>query len=171
MPGLPPSLYSSLPVLPPPPLGGAWGCLDIPSSGGQRLESRGLASSLAAPPEQGIAFYINDFNLSSPLPWHLPEQIGRPGPEPALRSLEAIWQEPNRSAFHAVFLDAMEAIRQRRVLKVVPAATAAAYVIADPGPTLHGLVHPHRSSGRGQAAAWSDGRQGFATITPEVLFE
>jgi hypothetical protein len=117
-----------------------------------------LASSLAAPPEQGIAFYINDFNLSSPLPWHLPEQIGRPGPEPALRSLEAIWQEPNRSAFHAVFLDAMEAIRQRRVLKVVPAATAAAYVIADPGPTLHGLVHPHRSSGRGQAAAWSDGR-------------
>ena len=171
MPGLPPSFYRSLPVLPPPQPGGAWGCLDIPGSAGQRLESRGLASSLAVPPDQGIAFYVNDFDLSSAQPWHLPDLIGRPGPEPALRSLEATWQEPNRSAFHAVFLDAMEAIRQRQVLKVVPAATAAAYVNADPGPTLHGLLHPDRSTGRGQAAAWSDGRQGFATITPEVLFE
>ena len=171
MSGLPPLLYGTLPVLPPPHSGEAWGCLDLPGPLFQRLESRGSSHTSALPPEEGIAFYINDFLLSDAQPWHTPSALGRSGPVPALSTPAASWQEPDRAAFLSVFNDAMQAIRQRQILKVVPAANAVAQLECPPGPALHALLHPTRTTGRGHAAAWSDGRQGFATITPEVLFE
>lgn len=171
MSGLPPSLHRSLPLLPPPSAGSAWGCLDLPGPGHHRLEARGPSQVSALPPDGGIAFYVNDFTLSNPTPWHQPEIVGRPGPAVPLRSLLAHWQEPDRTAFQAVFQEAMQAIRQRQLLKVVPAASVTAQVDRDPSAALHGLLHPDRTLGRGQAAAWSHGRSGFATITPEVLFE
>ncbi len=171
MSGLPPSLLRSLPVLPPPRPGEAWGCLDLPGPEPQRLESRGPSAVSALPPGQGIAFYINDFVLSNPMPWHQPERIGRPGPAVPPLSLQAHWEEPDPHAFQIVFGEAMQAIRQRNLLKVVPAATVTARLDRDPSPALHALLHPDRTAGRGSAAAWSNGRKGFATITPEVLFQ
>ena len=65
----------------------------------------------------------------------------------------------------------MRAIRQRQLLKVVPVSNATAHLTKDPAPALHRLLHPARIAGMGHAAAWCHGAGGFATITPEVLFE
>lgn len=168
MPGPPPSLLQSLPALAPPSPGEAWACLDLPD--GSRIEGRGPVLTSALPPEDGTAFYINDFTLSSATPWHIPRRLGRAGAALPVRSLEAAWKEADRSAFESVFNEAMHGIRQRRLLKVVPASNASAHLSADPAPALHALLHPSRTAGKGYAAAWSDGHSGFATITPEVLF-
>jgi menaquinone-specific isochorismate synthase len=171
MSGIPHSLYNTLPVLSAPQPGEAWGCLDLPGALSHRLETRGSSEASALPPEEGIAFYLNDFKLTDPQPWHVPSVLGRSGPVSALGTPAAVWEEPGRDAFLSVFNDAMLAIRQRRLLKVVPAANAVAQLECSPGPALHGLLHPTRTAGRGHAVGWSDGRQGFAAITPEVLFE
>lgn len=129
---------------------------------------------MAVPPEHRLAFYVNDFALGSAAPWHIPDRVATimdatepPGPD----VFPAVWNEPDRAAFQSVFADAMQAIRQRRLLKVVPVSNATARLAADPGPALHALLHPTRIAGMGHAAAWCDGASGFATITPEVLFE
>lgn len=171
MSGLPPSLFRTLPVLPPPRPGELWGCLDLPGPDPQRLEARGPSVVSALPPDEGLAFYINDFALSDPQPWHQPEQVGRAGAVEPPCSLQAHWDEPDRKAFEGVFQEAMQAIRQRRLLKVVPAASVRARLDRDPSAALHALLHPERTAGRGSAAAWCAGPRGFATITPEVLFE
>lgn len=177
MPGLPPLSLQALPVLPPPVAEMAWGCLDLPGSHGapdRRIEVRGPFVSVAVPPADQFAFYVNDFQLTDPLPWKIPAQTGIPGPwkTPATSGkVPAVWNRPDRVAFEEVFAGAMQKIRQRQWLKVVPVSNATASLTSDPGPVLHQLLHPARIRGMGHAAAWCSGKAGFATITPEVLFE
>ena len=174
MSGHPPFPPASLPSLPSPQTGEAWCCLDLPGFPDRRIEARGPFQSSALPPEDRLAFYVNDFALGSPVPWQVPTRTGtvaagHPTPEPDVFPAE--WRAPDRTAFQSVFADAMQAIRQRRLLKVVPVSNATAHLTADPGPAFHALLHPARIAGMGHAAAWCAGASGFATITPEVLFE
>lgn len=193
MPGFP----LPLPVLPPPEPGEAWGCLDLPGPPEIRLEARGPFTSSAQPPEEGVAFYTNDFSLSDATPWKIPAKFGtsaaafsnaaaagdslHAGPSisstQSIASIQSIlsdsataWTAPDRQEFRAVFEEAMRAIHGRQLLKVVPATTARARLTGNPASVLHALLNPARTHGRGHAAAWCDGRSGFATITPEVLF-
>ncbi|MES2708778.1 MAG: chorismate-binding protein [Verrucomicrobiota bacterium] len=185
MPGFP----LPLPILPPPEPGEAWGCLDLPGPPDVRIEARGPFASSALPPADGLAFYTNDFALSDPAPWKIPARSGTAArcpaapsdpadqtdpPDPANQPDPPIpatsWTPPDRREFRAVFDEAMRAINGRQLLKVVPACTASARLSGNPAAALHSLLDPARSNGRGHAAAWSDGVNGFATITPEVLF-
>ena len=174
MSGHPPFPPGPRPTLPAPETGGAWCCLDLPGLPDRRIEARGPFQSSALPPGDRLAFYVNDFALGSATPWQLPARFewaphGSPPMEPDV--FPAVWNPPDRTAFQSVFADAMLAIRQRRLLKVVPVSNATAHVTSDPGPALHALLHPARVAGMGHAAAWCAGAAGFATITPEVLFE
>lgn len=176
MPGFP----LPLPVLPPPEPGVAWGCLDLPGPPEIRIEARGPFTSSVQPPEDGLAFYTNDFSLSDPTPWKIPAKIGTsaplqsPAPQSSISSIQPIpaagWTPPDRQEFRAVFDEIMRGIHGRQLLKVVPATTARARLSGNPSTALHTLLNPVRTRGRGHAAAWCDGRGGFATITPEVLF-
>lgn len=173
MSGLPP-FPPGPPPAPSPRPGEAWACLDVPGQPDRRIEGRGPFQSSTLPPGDRLAFYINDFALGSAAPWQIPATTGpaphaaRP-PDPDIFPAE--WNPPDRAAFESVFAEAMQAIRQRQLLKVVPVSNATARLGADPGPALHALLHPARIAGMGHAAAWCGGTEGFATITPEVLFE
>ena len=174
MSGPPPFSPASLPGLAAPLPGEAWACLDLPGHPDRRIEARGPFLSAALPPAEGIAFYVNDFTLSDPLPWQIPSQIGSASPrfdDAPLAPLPADWETPDRALFESIFLDCMKSIRQRRLLKIVPVSSISARTSQNPGAALHALLHPSRIAGMGHAAAWSDGQNGFATITPEVLFQ
>ncbi len=174
MSGQPPLLPPSPSALPSPEPGATWACVDLPGFPDRRIEARGPFLASALPPEDRLAFYVNDFALNSATPWQTPTLTGQASAAPCPAtppSLPAAWEAPDQSAFRAVFADAMQNIRQRRLLKVVPVSNATAHLTADPGPALHDLLHPVRTAGRGHAAAWCSGSAGFATITPEVLFE
>ncbi len=174
MSGLPPFPPGPSPLLLPPREGEAWGCLDLPGHPDRRIEARGPFQSSPVPPLDQVAFYVNDFALSHESPWQIPHLTAGapetpPPPDPGV--FPASWDAPGHAAFHAVFGDAMQAIRQRQLLKVVPVSNATAHLTKDPAPALHRLLHPARIAGMGHAAAWCHGAGGFATITPEVLFE
>ena len=174
MPGLPPSPSAPLSCLLAPERGETWACVDLPGRPDRRIEGRGPFQANALPPEDRLAFYVNDFELGSSAPWQIPARTG--SLSESERPLEpgvfpAVWDAPDRAAFQSVFADAMQAIRQRKVLKVVPVSNAKAQLQADPGPAFHALLTPGRIKGMGHAAAWCAGTSGFATITPEVLFE
>ncbi len=174
MSGLPPFPPGPSPLLLPPRGGEAWGCLDLPGHPDRRIEARGPFQSSALPAPDRLAFYVNDFALSHATPWQIPHLAGlcQDSPLPAAPDVfPARWDPPGQAAFQAVFTDAMRAIRQRQLLKVVPVSNATARINADPAPALHQLLHPARIAGMGHAAAWCTGTGGFATITPEVLFE
>lgn len=174
MPGHPPLFPAPLPSLPSPGVGEAWACLDLPGFPDRRIEARGPFEASALPPEDRTAFYVNDFALGSPAPWQIPALTGTAGAAQGGGTpdvLPAEWNAPDQVAFRSVFNDAMQAIRQRRLLKVVPVSNATARLAGDPGPALHALLQPSRIQGMGHAAAWCAGGAGFATITPEVLFE
>ena len=173
MSGQPPFPSGPPSCLPAPQAGESWGCLDLPGFPDRRIEARGPFRARALPPEDCLAFYVNDFALGSPTPWQIPAATGTlPGaPPPDPDVFPAAWNAPDRAAFQSVFSDAMQAIRQRRLLKVVPVSNATARLAADPAPAFHALLHPARIAGMGHAAAWCSGASGFATITPEVLFE
>lgn len=170
MPGFP----LPLPLLPPPQPGEAWGCLDLSGPEEMRIEARGPFTSGALPPADGLAFYVNDFALSDSAPWKIPTHTGTASRRMSGLSDPAIpatgWTEPDPAEFRSVFDEAMRAINGRQLLKIVPACAASARLTGNPSAALHARLHPSHTHGRGHAAAWCDGRQGFATITPEVLF-
>lgn len=174
MSGHPPHFPGTPPVLAPPRVGEAWACLDLPGTPDRRIEARGPFLPAALPPAGQLAFYINDFALRDPLPWQIPAQASDApagGHPPGDRPLPAQWAAPDRPLFESVFTECMQAISQRRLLKIVPVSSVSARTTVDPALALHARLHPQRIAGMGHAAAWSDGRNGFATITPEVLFE
>ena len=47
------------------------------TSDGGLLVGKGPFESFAEPPEYGVAFYRNDFALSSPTPWLVPSEVER----------------------------------------------------------------------------------------------
>ncbi len=174
MSGPSPFSPASLPGLPAPLCGQAWACLDLPGHPDRRIEARGPFLAAALPPPDRLAFYVNDFALTDPFPWQIPTQIGSASPSappPLASPLPTCWPPPDRALFESVFRDCMKAIRQRRLLKIVPVSSVSATATAHPARALHALLHPSRIAGMGHAAAWSNGQNGFATITPEVLFE
>ncbi len=151
--------------------GEPWAFLVRP--GGETVLGVGPFCAREAPPEDGVAFYRNDFDLGVEKPWLVPTRWET---GPAERFAAALgdlprarwdWSAPKAGPFSEVFHEVVEAIRSGAFEKTVPVAvergrlvegeswaSGAGFLRADPVCYGYGMV---------------DGGAGFAGMTPEWL--
>jgi menaquinone-specific isochorismate synthase len=148
----------------------AWAWLDGGAAGRYAAAGEFLKSSLPAP--EGVAFYVNDFELSDAAPWRIPAGhpvVGStPGPVPAIT-----WEPPSQPGFRTVFDDLMNAVRDREILKAVPVAVATGRLNSgsDIGKWMrHAITRPPGEI-QGLSFGWMEGGTGFGGFTPEILFQ
>jgi len=123
-------------------------------------------------PAAGVSFYVNDFALSDPQPWHLPAQVFPVGPMPETAPPLLAWQEPPAAEFRAVFDELMASVRRRDILKAVPVTSATGQVQSGDLPSwLRCILTRPGEDSRGLSFAWMDGTTGFGGFTPEILFQ
>jgi len=102
----------------------------LKTDSGQMVCGFGPFASRDRPPEDGVCFYVNDFELSDAEPWKVPAEWVM---APDLRRIRAAvngaerprieWEVPGQSAFHAVYDDIMREIAVGRLSKTVPVLT------------------------------------------------
>lgn len=141
---------------------------------GGLLVGEGPFEALAEPPSNGVAFYRNDFALSSRAPWFVPcrvEQLERGAvPDHLSRDLpEIVWEDPEVDPFAEIFTEVSDAIRSGSIEKSVPVVTVRGRLAKG---TCEGLcqilatgVGPLRPYG------WIDGKDGVVGLSPELLFQ
>ncbi len=129
-----------------------------------------VVKSATAPPG-ALAFFVNDFSMSDPCPWHVFSDDA-PGPKPAAGGLPAgPWEDPDKGEFSEIFESVMAGIRDRSLTKAVPVSTASATLEHPPGQWLQDrLLRDDFPPGSGHAFMWDAGEQGFGGLTPELLF-
>lgn len=141
---------------------------------GRSLVGYGPFAPSASPPSSGVAFYRNDFGLTSSVPWLVPQRweivrreevatrIGVDGELPS-----CTWEPPDASAFAAVFQEVSAAIRTGTFEKTVP-------VVVERGLLEEPPEHRLLAAAAGSAEpllgyGFSDGSSGFAGASPERL--
>ncbi|MCW1885829.1 chorismate-binding protein [Luteolibacter flavescens] len=146
--------------------------LDLPD--GRSLVGRGPFTPSAKPPQEGVAFYRNDFGLGAAEPWLVPDRweiashgevaslIGMAGGSPA-----CTWEAPEASDFSLVFQEISAAIRGGTFEKTVPVVVERGTLEEAPGHRL--LATAAGSSGPLLGYGFSDGVSGFAGASPELL--
>jgi menaquinone-specific isochorismate synthase len=129
---------------------------------------------LASPRANETCFYLNDFALSDPQPWHYPHgswelhesAAATAGAEPSVT-----WDsEMDRAEFEAVFAEVMASIRRRDVIKAVPVSMARGRYDGDFARRMWATLHGRARAARGHRYFWGDATQGGAGVTPEFLF-
>lgn len=127
----------------------------------------------ATRPESEPAFYVNDYELSDPLPWKIPSRLlSFPSPSPGdLPPAPAVhWHPAEREPFEAVFADIKRQLSLGTIRKTVPALAERGEMAphADPrdwvcrAASSPPLMHPY---------AYWEGERGFAGFSPEYLFQ
>ena len=142
-------------------------------SDGRVLVGHGPFETRANPPEQGAAFYRNDFGLSAAEPWWVPERWelcepgGIQGVLAEVKFPEVDWTVPEASEFADVFEEITTSIRRGMFEKTVPVVVEGGRVSAgDPAAMLtRACMAPAPLVPYGFAS----GSGGFAGMSPEHL--
>jgi menaquinone-specific isochorismate synthase len=104
----------------------------LKTDSGQMVCGFGPFTSRDRSPGEGVAFYVNDFELSDPEPWKIPAEWSM---APDLGRVRAAvngagsqrprieWEIPGEAGFHAVYDDIMREIAAGRLAKSVPVLT------------------------------------------------
>ncbi len=126
----------------------------------------------AAAPEDGVAFYVQDFAMQDARPWKIPARIERSsiselavchdGP-----ALDCEWESLDPAVFSVVFQEVMASIHRGEFEKTVPVVTETGIARHPAGTAIVAAMisqpAPLYSYG------WVRGGSGFAGATPELL--
>ncbi len=142
---------------------------------GRAWIGEGPFESLARPDEKAACFYINDFDLSDPLPWKKPARLHEVTPatldnwaRDSEGPMRVQWEKPATEWFKMAFRRIRREVLAGRLAKMVP-------ILAEHGTRLSGrpetllrrvLGAPSNVWGYGHVA----GEDGFIGATPELLF-
>ncbi len=141
---------------------------------GGLLVGEGPFEALAEPPENGVAFYRNDFALSSRAPWFVPckvEQFERGAfPDYLSSDLPEIeWEDPAVDPFAEIFAEVSASIRSGSIEKSVPVVTARGRLAKG---TCEGLCQILATGVESlRPYGWIDGKDGVVGLSPELLFQ
>ena len=151
---------------------GSFAFLDLPD--GRSLVGRGPFASFVRPPHDGVAFYRNDFGLTAPEPWLVPQHwkiVSRKDVADYIGETSGVpsctWEPPDASAFAAVFQEISAAIRTGAFEKTVPVVVERGTLEEPPGHRLLAAVTGSAEPLLGYG--FSDGVSGFAGASPEGL--
>ncbi len=147
----------------------------LKNDSGQFVCGFGPFTEVAKPPETGVAFYANDFELSDPKPWKVPaEAFSTPDLKPLTMELngggrpQIEWEALGIGVFQNVYEDIKQDIDTGALEKSVPVLTENGFLI---GGQIESLLHALE---RLPAAFFSYGfrrdDRGFLGATPELLF-
>lgn len=134
----------------------------------------GPFEELPEPPGTGTAFYVNDYELTDPLPWKVPSRLFK-NVQPAMVCPEVLpsagsWRQPSSEDFAHVFHEIQENIQNGNLQKTVP-------FVSEWLPCLNTEIHEYLLSAatRHRAPqfpyAWWNRKEGMAGATPEWLFK
>ncbi len=155
---------------PAPPRAEEWIWLDGGAAG--KFSASGPFQSAAEPPDDRLAFYVNDFPLSDAAPWRIPLNPTVPGEPVSAAEPRITWESPSRENFAAVFNDLMDGVRAREILKAVPVAVAGGHLEqGEMGAWMRHLLSHRPPEIQGLPFAWIEGDRGFGGFTPEILFQ
>jgi menaquinone-specific isochorismate synthase len=133
----------------------------------------GPFENASEPPATGIAFYVQDFALTSPSPWKIPARTEITTSTDFAARFEGInqpvyhWTALDAVPFSEIFQEVMAAIRSGLFEKTVPVVTETGSANASP---VMGIVAAMaRQSPPLRSYGWLDGASGFAGATPELL--
>lgn len=133
----------------------------------------GPFQELADQPDEGVAFYCNDFTLSNPRPWKVPHEVIEVASLAELgllaEDVKIDWSDMDPEGFAGVFAEINEMICKGVIEKSVPVAAERGRLEEGKGldliASMKWLGAPFYSYG------WSSGSDGFCGGTPELLFE
>jgi|LakMenEpi03Aug12_release.lakeMendotaPanAssembly.Ray.scaffolds.fasta_scaffold77460_3 menaquinone-specific isochorismate synthase len=141
---------------------------------GSLTVGHGPFTALAAPPAEGVAFYISDFALHEPLPWRVPQRVERVAVADFIarfadgRDFRCEFHAPDATPFSGVFQEVMASIHAGFFEKTVPVVTECGIAASAPEnaipPAMAACRRPLMSYG------WLGHGAGFAGATPELLF-
>jgi len=146
----------------------------LKTDSGQMVYGFGPFTSRRLPPESGLAFYRNDFELCDENPWKVPAEWAM---APDLRTVRASlngaglpdihWETPDPAPFHLVYKDIMREIGAGGSTKSVPVITERGHLksgaIDALLPSLDHLPASLFSYG------FRQGDEGLIGATPELL--
>ena len=102
----------------------------LKTDSGQMVYGFGPFTNRAHPPETGVAFYRNDFDLRDPTPWKIPAEWGMSPDLAGVRTAvngaavpRVEWEDPRKEPFRAVYDDIMREIEAGELTKSVPVVT------------------------------------------------
>ena len=142
---------------------------------GRAWIGEGPFEALAQPDVENACFYINDFELSDPLPWKMPAHLHEVNPRRMSKwscdntgPVRVQWEKPATEWFKMAFRRIRREVLAGRLAKMVP-------VLAEYGTRLSGrpdnLLHRVMDA---PANVWGYahvcGDHGFLGATPELLF-
>jgi len=143
---------------------------------GRAWLGEGPFTALAAAPAAGGAFYVNDFDLSDPLPWKVPAKLHAITSESLASTLhlngskkpQINWAKPATEWFKMAFRRIRREVQAKRLEKMVPVITETGTLIAgDPRRLLEAIMQAPANMW-GYAHVKTTG--GFLGATPELLF-
>ena len=141
--------------------------------GGGLVVCEGPFEARSEPPLSGVAIYHNDFSLSSSAPWYLPANVRELDPGERIPgipggAIAVEWKEPEVGPFAEIYGEVSQSIRSGTIEKSVPVVTARGRIKKGQAPALlsrlSGISSPLRPYAR------VDGEEGFAGMSPELLF-
>jgi menaquinone-specific isochorismate synthase len=141
---------------------------------GSILMGHGPFHAAASAPDKGVAFYVQDYELSDPLPWKIPTRWEKRFPSDTFpgagvgENPECAWSQPDAAGFSGVFQEIMASIHSGVFEKTVPVVTEHGHARSFVGPTIVSAMLRQRSPLR--SYGWVHGDSGFAGATPELLF-
>jgi menaquinone-specific isochorismate synthase len=123
-------------------------------------------------PDDGWAFFVDDFFLSEPSPWLIPSRVEVLGPreepeEELVRHRPLRWQPPDAEAFRKIFDDVMGRMQRGELRKAVPAVAEHTVWVESEWREFLAELGPGPG---GSVFGCQLGALGFAGRTPEILF-
>lgn len=150
---------------------------DVPSGAFVRLDDErvlwgiGPFAEVAEPPAEGVAFYVNSFDLSDPLPWKIPSGVVETSipRDRTARDVEIVWEAPAPDSFAQVFSEMIAEIDAGHLEKTVP-ALAECGVMHHTGDVAELIERCLLASPKLYPYGYWSGEEGFCGMTPEYLF-
>lgn len=144
--------------------------------GGRAWIGQGPFQAFAEAPAGGGIFYINDFDLSDPLPWKKPAHLLEVASESLAQKVgwngatlpHIQWAKPATEWFKMAFRRIRREVLAKRLEKMVPVLTERGTITeGDPVRLLERVMSaPANTWGYG----WVQSGQGYLGATPELLF-
>jgi len=141
---------------------------------GTAVIGHGPFTAASAAPADGIAFYVQNFDLSDPAPWKIPIDFERTTVVKLTENLseypspEVEWKPVDAALFSVIFQEIASCIQSGIFEKTVPVITETGRASDASGRLIAAAMA--RQAAPLQSYGWIHRENGFAGATPELLF-
>ncbi len=148
----------------------------LEDSKGRLVQGIGPFIESSFPSEEGVSFYLNDFNLSNEKPWLIPSDFVVLDTEDSFFKTESYhgeleWIDPEIDLFSEQFNSIKDSMSSTELLKTVPVTVSKSKInnFSSIFPKI--IKNGVKVNGPSHFYAYRNSSYGFAGLSPEILFE